>query len=43
MERPNLWIIGIEEGEEIQVRRTKNIFKIVHSTKFPQPKEEHAC
>jgi hypothetical protein len=35
IERPNLKIMGIEEGEEVQVKRIHNIFnKIIRET-FP--------
>ena len=38
MKRPKLRIIGIEEGEETQVKSTENIFKKVVK-KILQPKE----
>jgi hypothetical protein len=34
IKRPNLRIIGIEEGEEVQAKRMHNIFKN-NSRKFP--------
>lgn len=35
MKRPNLWIIGIEEGKESQVNGTDQIFNRVREENFP--------
>jgi hypothetical protein len=37
MKRPNLWIIGVEEGEEIQ---TKELFQRITAEKSPNLKKE---
>jgi hypothetical protein len=29
MKRPNLWIMGVEEGEQIQTKGTDNQFNII--------------
>ena len=39
MKRPNLKIIGIEEGEESQLKWPENINKIIEEN-FPNLKEE---
>ena len=40
MRRPNLRIIGIEEGKEYQLRDTVNIFKKILEENFPTLKNE---
>ena len=40
MRRPNLRIIGIEEGEEYQLRGTVNIFNKIIVENFPTLKNE---
>ena len=40
MKRPNLKIIGIEEGEESQLKRPENIFNKIIEENFPNLKEE---
>ena len=40
MRRPNLRIIGIEEGEEYQLRGTVNIFNKIVGENFPTFKNE---
>ncbi|MFU1867910.1 RBD-like domain-containing protein [Enterococcus faecium] len=35
VKRPNLRIIGIEEGEEIQLKGTENIFNKIIEENFP--------
>ena len=40
MKRPNLKIIGIEEGEESQLKGTENIFNKIIEENFPNLKEE---
>jgi hypothetical protein len=53
MKRPNQWIIGIEEGEEIQTKGTDNVFNRIIAENTPnlekervnikssRPKQEH--
>ena len=40
MKRPNLKIIGIEEGEESQLKGPENIFNKTIEENFPNLKEE---
>ena len=40
MKRPNLKIIGIEEGEESQLNGSENIFNKIIEENFPNLKEE---
>ncbi|OPX54009.1 RBD-like domain-containing protein [Oceanospirillum multiglobuliferum] len=40
MKRPNLRIIGIEEGEEYQLKGTENIFNKIIEENFPNLKKE---
>ena len=40
MKRPNLRIIGIEEGEESQLKGPENIFNKIIEENFPNLKEE---
>ena len=40
MKRPNLKIIGIEEGEESQLKGPENIFNKIIEENFPNLKEE---
>jgi hypothetical protein len=39
IKRPNLRIMAIEEGEEVQSKRIHNIFKRIITEKFSNPKE----
>ena len=36
MKRPNLRIVGIEEGEEVQLKSTENIFNKITEENFPK-------
>ena len=40
MKRPSLRIIGIEEGEESQLKGPENIFNKIIEENFPNLKEE---
>ena len=40
MKRPNLKIIGIEEGKESQLKGPENIFNKIIEENFPNLKEE---
>jgi hypothetical protein len=40
MKRPNLQIMGVEEGEEIQTRGTDNLFNRIISENFPMQMQE---
>jgi chromosome segregation ATPase len=42
IERPNLRIMGIEEGEELQAKGICNIFKQNNNRKFPKCIESYA-
>lgn len=42
MKRPDLKIIGTEEGEEAQAQGLENIFNKNHRRKLCQPKEKDA-
>ena len=39
MRRPNLWIIGVDENEDFQLKRPANIFNKIIRIKLPKPKE----
>ncbi|KAL6086976.1 hypothetical protein STEG23_036671, partial [Scotinomys teguina] len=41
MKRPNIRIIGIEEGEEYQLKGTENIFNKIIEENFPNLKRNH--
>ena len=40
MKRPNLFIIGIEEGEEVQLKIRENIFNKIIEKNFPNLKKD---
>ena len=40
MKRPNLRIIGVEEGEELQLKGTENIFNKIIEENFPNLKKD---
>jgi hypothetical protein len=40
MRRPNLWIIGIHENEDYQLKRPVNIFNKIIEENFPNLKKE---
>ena len=40
LKRPNLRIIGIEEGEDTQVKSTESIFNKIIEENFPNLKKE---
>ena len=40
MKRPNLRIIGIEEGEQVQLKSTENIFNKIIEENFPNLKKD---
>jgi hypothetical protein len=40
IKRPNLWIMGIEEVEEIQAKSIENIFNKIIAENFPNLKKE---
>ena len=40
MKRPNLRIIGIEEGEEVQLKSTENIFNEIIEGNFSNLKKD---
>jgi hypothetical protein len=40
MKKPNLWLIGIEEGGEIQTKSIDNLFNRIIAIMFPNPKKE---
>jgi hypothetical protein len=40
MKRPNLRIIGVEEGEEIQTKVIDNLFNRITAEDFPNLKKE---
>ena len=42
MKRPNLKIIGIEEGEESELKGPENIFNKIIEENFPNLKKEMA-
>jgi chromosome segregation ATPase len=41
MRRPNLWIIGLDENEDFQVKGPANIFNKIIEENFPNLKKEH--
>lgn len=43
MKRPNVRILGIEEGEASQLQGPENIFYKIIEKKCFQPKERDAC
>jgi hypothetical protein len=42
IKRPNLRIMGIEEGEEVQAKGIQNIFNKKNNRKFSKPRESYA-
>ena len=40
MKRPNLRIIGIEEGDEVQLKSTENLFNKIIEENFPNLKKD---
>jgi hypothetical protein len=40
MRRPNLWIIGVDENEDFQLKGPANIFKKIIEENFPNIKKE---
>ena len=40
MKRPNLRIIGVEEGEELQLKGPENIFNKIIEENFPNLKKD---
>ena len=40
MKRPKLRIIGLEEGDELQLKGTENIFKKIIEENFPNLKKD---
>jgi hypothetical protein len=42
IKRPNLGIMGIEEGEEVQEKGIHNIFNINNNRKIPKSRENYA-
>ena len=40
MRRPNLWIIGIDENEDFQLKGPVNIFNKIIEENFPNLKKE---
>jgi predicted nuclease with TOPRIM domain len=42
IKRPNLRIMGIEEGEEVQAKRTNNIFNKIITENFPREHYAHS-
>jgi hypothetical protein len=40
MRRPNLWIIGVEENENFQLKGPENIFNKIIKENFPNLKKE---
>jgi uncharacterized coiled-coil protein SlyX len=43
IKRPNPWIIGIEEGEEIQTKGVDNLFNGIIAEKFPNLEKERVA
>jgi archaeosine-15-forming tRNA-guanine transglycosylase len=39
IKRPNLRIMGIEEGEELQAKGIHNVFNKIITENFPNPKK----
>jgi hypothetical protein len=42
MRRPNLWIIGVDENEDFQLKGPANIFNKIIEENFPKSKERDA-
>jgi hypothetical protein len=42
IKRPNLGIMGIEEGEEVQAKGISNIFNKNNNRKFPKSRKDYA-
>jgi hypothetical protein len=40
MRRPNLWIVGVDENEDFQLKEPANIFNKIIEEKFPYLKKE---
>ena len=40
MRRPNLWIIGVDENEDFQLKGPANIFNKIIEENFPNLKKE---
>ena len=40
MRRPNLWIIGVDENGDVQLKWPANIFNKIIEEKFPNLKKE---
>jgi hypothetical protein len=40
IKRPNLRIMGIKEGEEVQAKGMHNIFNKIITEKFPNPEKD---
>ena len=40
MRRPNLWIIGVDENEDFQLKGSANIFNKIIEENFPNLKKE---
>jgi hypothetical protein len=40
MRRPNLWIIGVDENEDFQIKEPENIFNKIIKENFPNLKKE---
>jgi hypothetical protein len=40
MRRPNLWIIGVDENEDFQLKEPVNIFNKIIEENFPNLKKE---
>jgi hypothetical protein len=40
MRRPNLWIIGVDENEDFQLKGLANIFNTIIEVNFPNLKKE---
>ena len=39
MRRPNLWIIGVDENEDFQLKRPANVFNKIIEDNFPNLKK----
>jgi hypothetical protein len=42
MRTPKLWIIGVDENEDFQIKGPANIFNKIIEENFPKPKERYA-
>ena len=40
MRRPNLWIVGVDENEDFQLKEPANIFNKIIEENFPNLKKE---